>query len=87
MVRIREGVLERVQAPEGDFSLDASAASGWRREAMNCGSGICICGPGSSSLANVIPQSTINQRSGRRMKLRLLGSTWQRVVGDEEVKG
>lgn len=33
MVRIRDGVLERVQAPEGDFSLDASEASGWRREA------------------------------------------------------
>lgn len=33
MVRIRDGVLERVQAPEGDFSLDASQASGWRREA------------------------------------------------------
>ena len=33
MVRIREGVLERVQAPEGDFSLDANAATGWRCEA------------------------------------------------------
>ncbi|MBK7947642.1 MAG: ATP-binding domain-containing protein [Deltaproteobacteria bacterium] len=33
MVRIRDGVLERVQAPEGDFSLDASSACGWRREA------------------------------------------------------
>ncbi len=33
MLRIRDGVLERVQAPEGDFSLDASEASGWRREA------------------------------------------------------
>ncbi len=33
MVRIRDGVLERVQAPEGDFSLDSSQASGWRREA------------------------------------------------------
>ena len=34
MVRIRDGVLERVQAPEGDFSLDASAPSGWRRSEM-----------------------------------------------------
>lgn len=34
MVRIRGGVLERVQAPEGDFSLDPCAASGWRRESM-----------------------------------------------------
>jgi len=33
MVRIRDGVLERVQAPEGDFSLDANQPSGWRREA------------------------------------------------------
>ncbi len=33
MVRIRDGVLERVQAPEGDFSLDAREASGWRRDA------------------------------------------------------
>ncbi len=33
MVRIRDGVLERVQAPEGDFSLDDREASGWRREA------------------------------------------------------
>ena len=30
----RDGVLERVQAPEGDFSLDASAPSGWRRSEM-----------------------------------------------------
>ncbi|MGB0621989.1 MAG: ATP-binding domain-containing protein [Myxococcota bacterium] len=34
MVRIREGVLERVQAPEGDYSLDADAPSGWRRNEM-----------------------------------------------------
>lgn len=33
MVRIRDGVLERVQAPEGDFTLDASRPSGWRRNA------------------------------------------------------
>lgn len=33
MVRIRDGVLERVQAPEGDFTLDAREASGWRRNA------------------------------------------------------
>lgn len=33
MVRIRDGVLERVQAPEGDFSLDAAEPSGWRRTA------------------------------------------------------
>lgn len=35
MLRIRDGVLERVQAPEGDFSIDANAASGWRREASS----------------------------------------------------
>lgn len=34
MVRIRDGVLERVQAPEGDFSLDANEPSGWRQAAM-----------------------------------------------------
>ena len=34
MVRIRGGVLERVQAPEGDFSRDANEASGWRRESL-----------------------------------------------------
>ena len=34
MVRIREGVLERVQAPEGDYSLDADSPSGWRRNEM-----------------------------------------------------
>ena len=34
MVRIKDGVLERVQAPEGDFSLDAEAANGWRRDDM-----------------------------------------------------
>ncbi len=32
MVRIKGGALERVQAPEGDFSLDDDAPSGWRRE-------------------------------------------------------
>ena len=32
MLRIREGTLERVQAPEGDFSLDARQPTGWRRE-------------------------------------------------------
>ncbi len=31
MVRIRGGVLERVQAPEGDFRLDPSAPEGWRQ--------------------------------------------------------
>ena len=34
MVRIRDGILERVQAPEGDFSLDASEPCGWRQDAM-----------------------------------------------------
>lgn len=34
MVRIREGVLERVQAPEGDFSLDPSEPCGWRADSM-----------------------------------------------------
>jgi DNA helicase II / ATP-dependent DNA helicase PcrA len=33
LVRIRDGMLERVQAPEGDFSLDPNETSGWRREA------------------------------------------------------
>jgi DNA helicase-2/ATP-dependent DNA helicase PcrA len=31
MVRIRGGVLERVQAPEGDFRLDPDAPEGWRQ--------------------------------------------------------
>jgi len=35
MVRVKNAALERVQAPEGDFSLDASEASGWRKDAMN----------------------------------------------------
>lgn len=30
MVRIRDGVLDRIQAPEGDFSLDPDSPSGWR---------------------------------------------------------
>ncbi|MCP4905128.1 MAG: ATP-binding domain-containing protein [bacterium] len=34
MVRIRDGVLERVQAPEGDFSLDPAEPCGWRQDAM-----------------------------------------------------
>ncbi len=34
MVRIRGGVLERVQAPEGDFSLAAGEPCGWRQDAM-----------------------------------------------------
>ncbi|MCR9097916.1 MAG: ATP-binding domain-containing protein [bacterium] len=34
MVRIRDGVLERVQAPEGDYSLDPDSPSGWRRDEM-----------------------------------------------------
>ncbi len=32
MVRIRNGVLDRVQAPEGDFHADPAAPGGWRRE-------------------------------------------------------
>jgi len=31
LVRILDGVLNRVQAPEGDFSSDPSAPDGWRR--------------------------------------------------------
>jgi len=34
MLRIRDGVLERVQAPEGDFKLDVAQASGWREETL-----------------------------------------------------
>jgi DNA helicase-2/ATP-dependent DNA helicase PcrA len=34
MVRIRDGVLERVQAPEGDFRRDREAASGWRQTSV-----------------------------------------------------
>ncbi len=30
MVRIRDGALERVQSPEGDFSADPNAPEGWR---------------------------------------------------------
>jgi DNA helicase-2/ATP-dependent DNA helicase PcrA len=33
MLRIRDGVLDRVQAPEGDFHADPEAPGGWRREA------------------------------------------------------
>jgi DNA helicase-2/ATP-dependent DNA helicase PcrA len=32
MVRIRGGVLERIQAPEGDFRKDGEVSAGWRRE-------------------------------------------------------
>lgn len=32
MLRIENGRLDRVQAPEGDFRADASAPGGWRRE-------------------------------------------------------
>jgi ATP-dependent DNA helicase UvrD/PcrA len=34
MVRIREGVLERVQAPEGDFRLAPEAPSGWHKDEL-----------------------------------------------------
>jgi DNA helicase-2/ATP-dependent DNA helicase PcrA len=34
MVRIRDGVLERVQAPEGDYRKDVNEAAGWRRERL-----------------------------------------------------
>ena len=34
MVRIRDSVLERVQAPEGDFARDETSATGWCREEM-----------------------------------------------------
>ena len=34
MVRIRGGVLERVQAPEGDFSLDERSPCGWRKDEL-----------------------------------------------------
>jgi DNA helicase-2/ATP-dependent DNA helicase PcrA len=34
MVRIRDAILERVQAPEGDFSLDADEPSGWRKDKL-----------------------------------------------------
>jgi DNA helicase-2/ATP-dependent DNA helicase PcrA len=32
LVRVRGARLERVQSPEGDFSLDAGAVSGWRKD-------------------------------------------------------
>jgi DNA helicase-2/ATP-dependent DNA helicase PcrA len=32
MLRIREAILDRVQAPEGDFHADPAAPSGWRRD-------------------------------------------------------
>jgi DNA helicase-2/ATP-dependent DNA helicase PcrA len=32
MVRIRDGILDRVQAPEGDFHADPAVAGGWRCE-------------------------------------------------------
>lgn len=34
MVRIRDGVLERVQAPEGDYRKDLNEPAGWRRESL-----------------------------------------------------
>jgi len=34
MVRIRDGNLERVQAPEGDFRRDDESDTGWRREVL-----------------------------------------------------
>jgi DNA helicase-2/ATP-dependent DNA helicase PcrA len=34
MVRIRAGELERIQAPEGDFSRDETDPLGWRRAAL-----------------------------------------------------
>jgi DNA helicase-2/ATP-dependent DNA helicase PcrA len=33
MLRIKEGILDRIQAPEGDFQADPAAVGGWRREA------------------------------------------------------
>jgi len=35
MVRIRDGVLERVQSPEGDFVLDPAEPTGWRENAQS----------------------------------------------------
>ncbi len=32
MLRIQDGRLDRIQAPEGDFQADADAPGGWRRE-------------------------------------------------------
>jgi len=34
LVRIRDGVLERVQAPEGDFVRDPAEPTGWRQSAQ-----------------------------------------------------
>ena len=34
MVRIRDRVLERIQAPEGDFRRDVESETGWRREVL-----------------------------------------------------
>ncbi len=34
MVRIRDRVLERIQAPEGDFRRDVDSETGWRREVL-----------------------------------------------------
>jgi DNA helicase-2/ATP-dependent DNA helicase PcrA len=34
MVRIRDGVLERVQSPEGDFVMDPTEPTGWRENAQ-----------------------------------------------------
>ena len=35
MLAIRDGVLDRIQAPEGDFHADDREPSGWRREERN----------------------------------------------------
>jgi len=34
LVRIRDSVLERIQSPEGDFSLDAEEPCGWRKDEL-----------------------------------------------------
>nr|MBC8187659.1 ATP-binding domain-containing protein [Pseudomonadota bacterium] len=61
MVRIREGVLERVQAPEGDFRLDAREPYGWSREFLGSPR---LSGGESAALRYDVADSGFSRRMG-----------------------
>jgi DNA helicase-2/ATP-dependent DNA helicase PcrA len=61
MVRIREGVLERVQAPEGDFRLDAREPCGWSREFLGSPR---LSGGESAALRYDVADSGLSRRMG-----------------------
>lgn len=61
MVRIREGVLERVQAPEGDFRLDAREPCGWSREFLGSPR---LSGGESAALRCDVADSGLSRRMG-----------------------